>query len=74
MLLQLEFEEESQELMTINTHKGLYWYKHLPFGFASAPAIFQGTIEGTLQGIPMVSLYLNDILFSGKTQQEHLTL
>ena len=70
--LQLELEEESQELMTINTHKGLYRYKRLPFGVASAPAIFQRTMEATLQGLPMVSVYLDDILVSGKTQQEHL--
>ena len=70
--LQLELEEESQELVTINTHKGLYRYKRLPFGVASAPAIFQRTMEATLQGLPMVSVYLDDILVSGKTQQEHL--
>ena len=71
--LQLELEEETQELVTIDTHKGLYRYKRLPFGVASAPAIFQKTMETTLQGLPMVSVYLDDILVSGKTQQEHLT-
>ena len=70
--LQLELEEEFQELVTINTHKGLYKYKCLPFGVASAPAIFQRTMEATLQGLPMVCVYLDDILVSGKTQQEHL--
>ena len=70
--LQLELEEESQELVTINTHKGLYKYKRLPFGVASAPAIFQRTMEATLQGLQMVCVYLDDILVSGKTQQEHL--
>ena len=39
--LQLELEESSQELVTINIHKGLYKYTRLPFGVASTPAIFK---------------------------------
>ena len=71
--LQLELEEESQDMVTINTHKGLYKYKRLPFGVASAPTIFQRIMEATLQGLPMVCVYLDDVLVSGMSQQEHLT-
>ena len=70
--LQLELEEESQELVTINTPKGLYKYTRLPFGVASAPAIFQRTMESVLQGLPMVCVYIDDIIVSGKTPEEHL--
>ena len=45
-------------IATINTHKGLYCYNRLPFGVASAPAIFQRAIEAVLQGIPHVCFYL----------------
>ena len=58
--------------MAINTHRGLYWYKRLPFGVASAPSIFQCTIKSILQGIPHVTVYIDDILITGTTQEEHL--
>ena len=70
--LQLQLDESSQEYVTINSHRGLYRYTRLPFGVASAPAIFQRTMETLLKGLPMVVAYLDDILVAGKTEQEHL--
>ena len=35
--LQLEVDEDSNELITINTHKGLFRYNRLPFGVKTAP-------------------------------------
>ena len=52
--------------------KGCYRYTHLPFGAASAPVLFQKVMNTVLQGLPKVICYLNDILFSGSTVQEHL--
>ena len=46
--LQLPLEESSKEFVTINTHKGLFRYNRLPFGVASAPAIFQRYMETLL--------------------------
>ena len=69
---QIPLDEESKEYTTINTHRGLYRYKRLPFGVASAPSIFQRTIESILQGIPRVTVYIDDILITGTTQEEHL--
>ena len=57
--------------MTINTHQGLYRYTHLPFGVLPAPAIFQRIMDTTLQGVPHTVWYLDDILVTGSTQQEH---
>ena len=37
---QILLEESSRQFVTINTHKGLFRYTRLPFGVASAPAIF----------------------------------
>ena len=69
---QILLDEGSREYVTINTHKGLYRPTRLPFGVASASAIFQSKIEQVLQGIPMVVCRVDDILVSGKNDQDHL--
>ena len=71
--LHLPLDLESRRYTTINTHKGLFQYNRLPFGVASAPAIFQRFMDTLLQGIPNVSVYIDNILISGSTLEEHLT-
>ena len=39
---------------------------------SSAPGILQITMEKLLQGIPHVIVYINDILFTGLSEFEHL--
>ncbi len=62
----------SKRYVTLNTRKGLLTVNRLPFGVASSPAIFQQIMEGFLQGIPGVTIYLDDILITGRDYQEHL--
>lgn len=69
---QLRLDEESKQYVIINTHRGLFRYNRLPYGIASAPGIFQRTIEGVLRDIPGVSVYLDDILITGSSEEEHL--
>lgn len=69
---QMEVDEATRELMTINTQKGLYQYTRLQFGVAAAPAIWQRAIEQVLQGVPFTSCVLDDMIISGKTDEEHL--
>ena len=47
-------------------------YTRLPFGVASAPAVFQKTMDVVLQGLPKVICYLDDILVTGSSEEEHL--
>ncbi|XP_036813549.1 uncharacterized protein K02A2.6-like [Oncorhynchus mykiss] len=70
--LQLPVEESSKQYLTINTHKGLYRYNRLVFGIASAPAIWQQTIDQILQGIPGSQCILDDMITTGRTEKEHL--
>ena len=58
--------------MVVNTHKGLFRYTRLPYGISSAPGIFQKAMEDLLQGIPRVTVYIDDILITGETKAEHL--
>ena len=68
----MEVDESCRELLTINTHKGLYQYNRLQFGVASARAVWQRAMEQVLQGIPFTSCILDDMIISGKTDDEHL--
>ena len=63
---QIPLDEESKRFTTINTPRGLFRYNRLPFEIASAPAIFQRIMENLLVDIPNVSVYLDNILVTGK--------
>ena len=68
---QVELSSKSQDMTTINTHKGLYKLLRLPFGIAPAPAIFQEILDKLVVGIPGVCVYLDDILVMGPSIAEH---
>ncbi|KAL5267338.1 hypothetical protein ACHWQZ_G004399 [Mnemiopsis leidyi] len=68
----LPLREEDKKLTTINTPKGLYVWNRLPYGISSATAIFQQTMDNVLQGCKGTVCRVDDILVTGKTEEEHL--
>lgn len=67
-----EFGMEDREILTLNTHKGLFRPTRLIYGISCAPSIWQNTIEQILQGTPGVAVYLDDINVTGETPKIHL--
>ena len=60
--LQFPVDEDSKDLLVINTPKGLFRYNRLSHGVSVAPAIFQSVMDRILQGLPVVC-YLDDTIF-----------
>lgn len=65
--LQLNVHKDSQKYLTVNTHKGLFQYTRLVYGVASAPALFQQTMDQILSGLKGVTCYIDDVLVAGRT-------
>ena len=70
--LHKEMSDESKKCLTINIHKELYQFNRLVFGVASAPAIWQRSIEQMLQRVPGVHCILDDMIVTGQNNTEHL--
>ena len=58
--------------VVINTQKRLFRYTPLQYGISLAAGIFQRVMEGLLQGIEGIIVYIDDMLVSGVTAEEHL--
>ncbi|UYV63839.1 K02A2.6-like [Cordylochernes scorpioides] len=72
--LQLEVDPGTRPLLTINTHKGLFRFKRMPFGLANAPSYFQSVMDRVLSGIGGVICYIDDVLIATASIKEHLAL
>ena len=65
--------EESWNLTTMTTHKGLYRYLRLHMGIACSTGIFRVKVIEILEDIPRQINMTDDILVFGKTPEDSLT-
>ncbi|XP_046619689.1 uncharacterized protein K02A2.6-like [Neodiprion virginianus] len=70
--LQVPVEENSQNLLTINTHKGLFKCLYMMYGISSGPGYFQKQMEEVLKNINGVAVVADDVVVTGSDDEEHL--
>ena len=69
---QIPLGPESQKKLALSTHQGVLLQMRLPFGIISAPGYFQEIMDKLTADLPGVAVYMDDILVSGETAQDHL--
>ena len=68
---QMKVKSECQHLLTINTHLGLFHHTRLPFSISTAPSLWQKAMAQVFQGLQGVIVFIDDILVTGRTREEH---
>ncbi|UYV74367.1 K02A2.6-like [Cordylochernes scorpioides] len=71
--LQLEVHPSIQPLLTININRGRFIFKRIPFGLTNCP-FFQSVMDRELLGIDLVICYIDDVLLSTASVEEHTAL
>ncbi|UYV82313.1 hypothetical protein LAZ67_21001683 [Cordylochernes scorpioides] len=71
---QIPLTDEASLLTTMSTPYGRYCYTRMPYGFSSAPEIFQRIIHQLYLGVPNVVTYMDDVLIYSDSETEHLKI
>ena len=69
---QIRLGPESQIRLALSTHRDVLLQLRLPFGISPAPAYFQEIMDQLTRDLTGVSVYLDDILVSGYSLQDHI--
>lgn len=70
----ISLDEESFNLCTFNKPYGHYKFSRLPYGLSCVPEIFHRIMSELFSHIDGVMVYIDDIIFIGSTQEEHICL
>ena len=69
--LQVHLTEKSSKLLVINTHKGRYRFKRMPFGAKMLQDVFQMKMDLIMERCPGVISIHNDIVVYGVSEEDH---
>ena len=69
--LQVHLTKESSKLLVINTHKGRYRFKRMPFGAKMSQDVFQMKMEFIMERCPGVISIHDDIVVYGVSEEDH---
>ncbi len=69
---QLSLTPRASEISAFVTSEHFLQYEVLAFGMRNAPATFQRLMQVVLSGVPNCDAYLDDVIISSKTWEEHV--
>ena len=71
---QLEIADKDKEKLAFRTHRGLFHFRRMPFGYRNGPSVFQRIMQTVLA--PFLWLfalvYIDDIVVYSKTFEDHI--
>ncbi|XP_062523643.1 uncharacterized protein K02A2.6-like [Corticium candelabrum] len=68
--LQIPLTEKGRSTTAFISHDGIFQFKVMLFGLSTAPSQFQKIMVSTLADLKGVSIYMDDIVVYGATQEE----
>ncbi|KAJ1172674.1 hypothetical protein NDU88_004518, partial [Pleurodeles waltl] len=68
---QVRLHEDSKNLTAFMTPQGCFRYVRMPFGLASAAAVFQKLMHKLFKDVEGVIVFQDDILIMGKNRMQH---
>ena len=69
--LQVPLMKDSRNLTAFVSHDGVYRFRRMPFGLSSVPSAFQQMMATIMSGIKGASVFMDDIVVHGPTQESH---
>jgi hypothetical protein len=71
---QLTMSEKSAEMLAFRTHRGLFQFRRMPFGYRNGPSVFQRVMQKVLAPFLWIFalVYIDDIVVFSSTFEDHL--